>query len=215
MTNPSVENFNVAGAERIAIPKGDDRQPCIEAFEAVTGIEVPNFEGRQLTATSEGREFFLLKGRDIPGFVDAGLVDIGATGTDSSKEYANAGNVRYLEIGGPMCRFVLMSEAGNNVAVEAKLELGRRLGSDLLQVATSKPGELEEFADRDKLPIEAVKLPPGMTISGSLEIMPHLMRSMGVELVADLVASGDTARQNGLVEVKTFSAIYPALVKKA
>jgi ATP phosphoribosyltransferase len=214
VTDLSVENFNVAGAERIAIAKGDDRRPCIEAFEAVTGIEVPDFDGRQLTAMSEGREFFLLKGRDIPGFVDAGLVDIGTTGTDSSEEYTNMDSIRYLAIGEPMCRFVLLSEAENRQAIDDRLRLGR-LGSDVLKVATSKPDELDKIANEDKLPIEAVRLPAGMTISGSLEIMPHLMQDMGVKLVADLVASGETAQQNGLAEVRTFSSVYPALVQKA
>jgi ATP phosphoribosyltransferase len=38
---------------------------------------------------------------------------------------------------------------------------------------------------------------------------------MGVEVVADLVASGETAEQNGLVEIITLMNVYPALVQKA
>ena len=207
-----MKEFDFAGAERIGLPKCDDRVPCVEAFEAVTGIEVPTFKSRKLSSKSQGVEFFLLKGKDIPGFIDLGVIDIGATGTDSCNEYENPQNISYKRIAEAMCRFVIMSEAETCEAVEANLN---SRNPRLMQVATSKPKDLNTFASWRDLPLKAVALPSGVTLSGSLEIMPQLLSSMGVEVVADLVASGETAEQNGLVEIITLMNVYPALVQKA
>jgi ATP phosphoribosyltransferase len=212
MKEYDITGFDISGAQRIGIAKGDDRQPCIEAFEAVTDIEVPSFRDRKLMALSQGREFFLLKGKDIPGLVDGGFVDLGTTGSDSCSEYANTESIRYERIAESMCRLVLMCEEEKREAVEASLD-GRHW--NMMAVVTSKPKDLNTFASWRDLPLKAVELPPGITLSGSLEVMTQLLGSMGVELVADLVTSGNTARQNNLVEIMTLMNIYPALVQKA
>ena len=214
MTEIDLTGFDIAGAERIGIPKGDDRNPCVEAFQAATDIEVPDFNGRELRASSQGREFFLLKGKDIAGFAEAGLIDLGTTGSDSYDCYPKRQGVRCQRIGDAMCQLVLMSEAGKKESIEGRLNADARYGSTLMPVATPLPEAVNNFASWRDLPLRAVELPEGMTVSGSMEIMPGLLSDMGVELVADRVDSGQTARENGLVAVMPIMDIYPALVQR-
>jgi ATP phosphoribosyltransferase len=197
---------NRAGkAKLILVPKGDDSRPCLQAFEDATGIKVPEFENRMLVVKAKGRTFMKVKGRDIPGFIAAGYGDIGLAGCDSCEDYmASNSSVAYEPIGRQMCRFVLLAPANKAAAVRRQLKANRKP----LQVATSFPKLLSQRAQLLKLNI----IPADSTISGSVEIMPRLL---GIPLVADLVASGETARANGLVEIRTLLDVYPAIVLKA
>lgn len=213
MSEVNLRGFDIDGAVKIGIPKGDDRNPCVEAFQEATDIEVPDFEGRRLKAVSQGREFFLLKGKDMAGLAAHGIIDLGATGTDSYETGPNYKNIRCQRIGDAMCQLVLMSEASAKESVEARLNADPRYRSAVMPVATPLPEQVNLFAASRDLPLRAVELPSGMTISGSMEIMPELLRDMGAELVADRVESGQTARENGLVRIMPMLDIYPALVQ--
>ena len=48
-----------------------------------------------------------------------------------------------------------------------------------------------------------------VSISGSVE---GAMSLVGANLAADIIDSGETARQNGLVEIQQLIAIYPEVV---
>ncbi len=194
-----------AKAKVILVPKGDDSQPCLQAFEDATGITVPAFENRQLEVKSGGRTFLKVKGRDIPRFIAAGYGDMGLTGSDSCEDYTASDNsIAYEAFGPRMCRFVLLAPVAKAAAVRRQLKAGKRP----LDVATSFPALLRQSAVKQKLSLRAA----GMPICGSVEIMPRLL---GVPLVADLVSSGETAKANGLVEIQTLMDVYPAVVVKS
>jgi len=213
MRGIDITNFDVVGAEIIGIPKGDDKESCISAFEETVDIEVPRPKRRgDLVITSQGRKFVYLKGKDIPGFADQGAIDLGVAGTDSLDTYGSRPDLRSQVIGEPMCRLVLMSEEDRAEELRGRLQ-AQRWGSTMA-VATPLPGILNAFAAWRDLPIRSAELPSGMSVSGSIEAMPILLKRWGVELVADRVASGETARENGLVELMPIMNIYPALVQK-
>ncbi|HVV67321.1 MAG TPA: hypothetical protein VHB72_04645 [Candidatus Saccharimonadales bacterium] len=213
----TIKDFDIAGAERIGIPKGDDSSACIKAFEAATGIEVPVFNGRELTATSSGREFFLLKGKDMPGLAASGLIDLGVAGEDSIEMDFYYGrpvleNLQFLPVGAPMCCLELLAEKDKRDELEERLWHSLPGSSAVMRAVTPLPGIVNYQVGRLDLPVEIVDLPPGVTISGSMEIMPRLLRRLGVELVADRVQTGKTAQANGLARVTQMWDIYPALV---
>ena len=194
----------VIEAKLILVPKGDDSQPCLRDFEKATGLKVPEFKDRQLEVKSGDVTFIKVKGRDIPSLIAAGFGDIGLTGSDSCEDYiASDNSVQYQAFGAQMCRFVLLAPANKAATVRKQLDANK----NYLAVATSFPKLLNKCA------VDAgIKLAPtDITVSGSVEIMPRLFN---VPLVADLVASGATAKANGLVEVKTLMDVYPALVIK-
>ena len=189
-------------AQLILVPKGDDSQPCLQAFEKATGITVPEFKGRKLEVKANGITFLKVKGKDIPGLIAAGYGDIGLTGSDSCEDYMTSDNsITYQSFGAQMCRFALLVPTAKASTMRKQLKSNRRY----LTVATSFPRLLNKYAR-----IKGIKLlPTKIIVSGSVEIMPRLL---GVPLVADLVSSGVTAKANGLVEIESLLDVYPALV---
>jgi ATP phosphoribosyltransferase len=204
--NSNIGNIKAAAkkARLILVPKGDDNRPCLTAFEAATGIKVPEFADRKLEAEAGGRTFVKVKGRDIPRFIAGGFGDIGLAGSDSCEDYlASEADISYRTFGPLMCRFALLAPAARAAAVRRRL----RAGSNL-EVATSFPGLLAACADQQGFNLTPLNMP----ICGSIEIMPKLL---GVPLVADLVSSGATAKANGLVEIGSLLDVYPAVIVRS
>ena len=199
-------------AERILIPKGDDNRASVDAFQQFTDIEVPTFRGRELVASAGGRVFWLFKGKDIPGLVARGLADVGVTGSDSILEYEigqkssdNERKIRYESISDEaMCNFSLLALKENANRFRDRLESGKSLV--LLRTITSKRRLLGNFIGG--LPFTMMDA-LGDDPSGSVEAY---MRLVGADLAADVVDSGETARQNGLEAIKELMTIYPELV---
>lgn len=212
-----LEDFDIGGAERIAVPKGADGEPCVAAFQEVTGIEIPGFGDREYRAASQGREFFKLKGADIPGLIRSGIIDLGTAGTDSFESFEGKQDLLCEPIGDAMCRLVLMSQEEDREWVELLLNgNGESLpDGEHAPVFTPLPEMLDEFAEGNELPIRAMELPEGVTVSGSVEIVPRLLNRMGVSLIADRVSTGRTAEANGLVQIMDMTEIRPALLQSA
>lgn len=203
-------------AERILIPKGDDNRASVEAFQQLTDIEVPIFRDRELMIQADGREFWLFKGKDIPRLIARGKADIGVTGTDSIKEFELRKKkkkaerllnpIQYEPISiDPMCNFSLLSMVENAKRFEDRLELGRTLS--LLRTVTSRRRLLGNFVGG--LPFTIMDKNPDDDPSGSVEAY---MRLVGADLAADIVDTGETARQNGLVPIKELMTVYPEIV---
>lgn len=195
-------------AEIICVPKGDDSRPCNEAFSSETGIEVPDFKGRKLRAVSEGRTFYKLKGRDIPYRLAEGIGDIGLTGTDSliSAQFKDksASNLLYRKIGEPMCRFVLLGGDRGLKNWEEVLSADPRYATRMLSASTSEPELLNSAACGKDLPLKS----DGREVNGSVEVYADFNE---YGLVADLVQTGNTARDNNLQELTTLASVYPAI----
>lgn len=196
-------------AENILLPKGEYNRGSIEAFQQFTDIEVPAFRGRELMAVSGGRVFWLMKGKDIPGLVAAGKGDVGMTNTDSRIAYNSTNpnldkQVRYQKLGDEMCRFSLLSLVDEVDAMRDRIDNSRSL--QLFQTVTSRKPLLNYYTGN--LPIVGVDI----DINGSVEAA---MRVIGAPLAADIVDTGETARQNGLAEVITLGAMYSEIVAKA
>lgn len=196
-------------AENVLIPKGDDNKACIEAFQAFADIEIPTFRGRELVARSGGKVFWLMKGKDIPGLLASGYGDVGVTGTDSRIEY-NQNNsepnqaVRYQRIGDEMCRFSLLSLTDEAEMMQYRLENSRSF--QLLPVVTSKPTLLDYYTGN--LPF----IRKDVDINGSVEAA---LKLVGAALAADIVDTGNTARENELTEIWTLGTMYPEIVARA
>lgn len=189
-------------AKTVLIPKGDDNQPCIKAFEKATGIIVPKFRARKLEAISSGQTFIKVKGRNIPELIAGGYGDIGLTGSDSCEDFILGDeSISYQTFGEKMCSLALL-------ALESEIEEAKRSLKDQSKatlVGTSFPRLLNKCANA-----LALNLKPTRTrLAGSIEIMPRLL---GVPLVADLIATGKTAKANGLVEIQNLMDVYPAIV---
>ena len=182
----------------IALPKGRLTTEATELF-ARAGIEVtpPTGDDRRLIFenTKERLCFMVLRGHDVPTYVEYGAADLGIAGSDVLSEQ---GRDLYepldLKIG--RCRMVVAEPK------ELK-ERDNPARWTSVRVATKFPNiTTRHFADKG-VQVELIKL------YGSIEIAPLLGLS---ERIVDLVQSGETLKQNGLAEVETIMEVTSRLV---
>ena len=172
----------------IALPKGRLFDEAVGLFArlGVGGVEALADSRRLTCEDADGRfRFLALKPVDIPVYVEHGATDLGIVGKDLLLEQ---GRDVYepLDLGFGACRLV--------VAEPASLRLHDDPRSwTSLRVATKYPRLTERHFSQKGIQVEIVHL------SGSIELAP----TMGLaERIVDLVATGRTLRENGLVEVE-------------
>ena len=129
---------------------------------------------------AHGIEFFYLRPRDIATYVGAGSLDVGFTGLDLLLDSrSKAESVADLGFGGSTFRF-----AGPLGAFKSLKDLAGK------RVATAYPHLVEDFLKAEGVEVELVQL------DGAVEVAVRL----GVaDAVADVVSTGNTLRQAGLV----------------
>lgn len=186
MTTDTVRTGNDCIA--IALPTGRLFHPALDLFVGlgITGV-VALRDSRRLTCEDRERgfRFLALKAVDIPTYVEHGAADMGIVGKDLLLEQ---GRDVYepLDLGFGACRLV--------VAEPASLRShGEPPAWSCLRVATKYPRLAERHFSEKGIQVEIVYL------SGSVELAPV----MGLaERIVDLVDTGRTLRENGLVEVE-------------
>lgn len=190
MTVPGAADVTGMRGRRIAIalPKGRLFPAALSVFVQIGIGEVETLaDTRRLTCddAARGLRFLALKPVDIPVYVEHGAADLGIVGKDLLLEQ---GRDVYepLDLGFGECRLV--------VAEPAQL---RRTDDPAawssLRVATKYPRLTARHFGQKGIQAEIVPL------AGSIELAP----AMGLaERIVDLVDSGRTLRENGLVEVE-------------
>ena len=172
----------------VALPKGRLFRDAVNLFQewGSRGVESLR-DSRRLTVedAAHGLRFLALKAVDIPTYVEHGAADMGIVGKDLLLEQ---GRDVYepLDLGFGSCRLV--------VAEPASLRLHDNPWAwTCLRVATKYPRLTERHFSQKGIQVEIVHL------SGSIELAPV----MGLaERIVDLVATGRTLKENGLVEVE-------------
>ncbi len=172
----------------IALPKGRLFPQTLDLFSRVGIPEVTALaDSRRLTLedAERGLTFLALKPVDIPIYVEHGAADLGIVGTDLLREQ---GRDVYepLDLGFGVCRLVVAEPADLRLADDPTAWAA-------LRVATKYPRLTERHFSQKGIQVEIVHL------SGSVELAP----AMGLaERIADLVDTGRTLAENGLVEVE-------------
>lgn len=171
---------------KIAVPnKG---RLAAETADVLTraGIPVAPGESRSLIQSIHGGEYQAIYSRaqDIPEYVETGAADIGVTGLDLVMETGCEVD-KLLDLDFGHCRLVVAAPEGG------KLSNIDDIGQNA-RVATSFPNLTKRYFEGQN---KKVKIVP---ISGAAEIAPQI----GVaDLIADLVDTGTTLRQNHLTLV--------------
>ena len=205
-------NETASQAERVLMP---DRyqQPFIDAFQTLTGCEVPEMSGRKRTIITAGRTFVWCRGRNIPGILqvlntaEPNAKTIGLTGTEWCLEYENTPNtptVAWQSLGKKKLGTVaLIAPAQGDIQ-----KLTQRVECDLaaVGVVTAYPNLVRSMNE-----IAVCNIFPAVTVDGGAEGIADSLKMPAV----DLVSSGETIRENGFVVVKDLIATYPALVVRA
>ncbi len=181
----------------IALSKGRLTELSIELFEGA-GIDCSELRdsSRKLILTDEANKikFFLAKPADVPTYVEYGAADIGIVGKDTLLEEGR-NLYEVLNLGFAACRMVVAGPAGLQGRLD---ELNNK------RVATKYPKIAREyFEHKRRESIEVIKL------NGSVELAPLVGLS---EVIVDLVESGRTLKENGLVVLDHIADISARLI---
>jgi ATP phosphoribosyltransferase len=190
----------------VALPKGRLLEPAASLFRRL-GWPCDLGNGSRQLLVTEGRadmepgelkgaeiRFLLAKPGDVPVYVEYGAADLGIVGQDVLWE---SGRDVYepllLDFG--RCRLVM---AGLPVQAERNFRLATGL-----RVATKYPRLARAHFQQQGLSVEIIPL------TGSIELAPLVGLA---DLVVDVVETGRTLRENGLVELEEIVACQAMVI---
>lgn len=186
---------------RVALPKGRLMNRVVELWSRIgSGITADDASSRRLILPSEdGRfEFLPVKNQDVPTYVESGVADLGVVGFDVLRE-REPDVLQPLDLGLGACRLA--------VAAPRDAPYPRLPGAVTPRVATKYINTARRFFSERGLQVELVH------ISGSVEIAPLLGLS---HWIVDLVETGRTLEENGLVVMETiYSSTARLIVNRA
>ncbi|WP_144128149.1 ATP phosphoribosyltransferase [Catellatospora sichuanensis] len=168
---------------RIAVPnKGTLSKPASDMLREAGYRQRGDDRDLVCVDADNGVEFFYLRPRDIAVYVGSGDLDLGITGQDL-----------LVDSGAPVSELLPLGFAPATFRFAAPPETVRDL-PDLAgrRVATAYPGVVERFLADHEIKADVVKL------DGAVE---NAVRLGVADVIADVVATGGTLRQAGLVPV--------------
>ncbi len=162
----------------IALPKGRIAEQTLEKFEKVFN-EKFLFENRKLILQKAGFTFLNVRNQDVPTYVMHGAADLGVVGLDvlEEKEYDL---VKLLDLKIGQCKVAIGLKAGEEID----------WNRSQITVATKHEKIAKRFFEQKAMAVNIVKL------YGSIELAPLVGLS---DCIVDIVETGETMRQNGLV----------------
>ena len=162
----------------IALPKGRIAEQTLEKFEKVFD-EKFIFEDRKLILKKAGFTFLNVRNQDVPTYVMHGAADLGVVGLDvlEEKEYDL---IKLLDLKIGQCKVSIGLRAGE-VIDWTKSEI---------TVATKHTTIAKKFFEKKAMAVNIVKL------YGSIELAPLVGLA---DCIVDIVETGETMKQNGLV----------------
>ncbi len=179
---------------RLALPKGRNLKIALDAFRAAgVGLDGLELKDRRLRISfpEDDLEVLLLKDWDIPLYVEYGIADCGVVGSD------------------------VLEEVDGDLLIPARFRDGHCRMS-LIGYEGAMPGPGEQIKLASKYPVIARRVIAGrswgaevLKLNGSVELGPLLNLA---EVAIDIVQTGRTLRDNGLVELETVRQIQPCLV---
>lgn len=181
----------------IALPKGRLAELSVSMLENA-GIDCTLLkkQTRKLILTDDKNKvkFFLAKPADVPTYVEYGAADVGIVGKDTLLEEAKD-LYEVLNLGFARCRMCL---AGPALLADSLDNLSnKRVATKYARIAK------EYFEHKRRENVEIIKL------NGSVELAPLVGLA---EVIVDLVETGKTLKENGLVILDVIADISARLI---
>ena len=178
----------------LALPKGRILEEAAAVFGRA-GYDLSPVLGdtRKLVLECGAIRVLVLRNSDIATYVSHGAADIGVAGSDVLDE---EGKELYepLDLGIGRCRMIVAERADARVDEKSQAHI---------RVATKYPNITRAYLVRRGLTAEVIEL------SGAIELGPLTGLC---ERIVDITQTGETLRQNGLVEVDTVCEVSSRLV---
>lgn len=179
---------------KIALTKGRLEKSTVALFEKM-GLDVSAFEnkGRKLILpVGDDITVVLAKAPDVITYVEHGVCDIGVVGKDTIFERGGA-FYEVLDLGFGKCRFALAVPEGADFYD----------GYDVKRLASKYPHVTRDYFAHKGMDVDIIK------IEGSVELAPLLGL---VDGIVDLVETGNTLRENGLVAIEDVMQVSARLI---
>ena len=181
-----------------ALPKGRIMEDSMALLGKI-GITCPEMaqDSRKLVFENkqDGYRFMAVRATDVPTYVEYGCADIGVVGKDTlleqDKDLYEPVDLRF-----GYCRLVV-AEPRDLLKRVDPMEWSN------VRVATKYPNLTEKFFAARGIQVELIKL------YGSIELAPLVGLC---ERIVDLVSTGKTLKENGMVEVETIAEITSRLI---
>ncbi|MBW4664303.1 MAG: ATP phosphoribosyltransferase [Chroococcus sp. CMT-3BRIN-NPC107] len=174
----------------VALPKGALLKDSIRLLQSV-GLDFSAFldsTNRQLQISdpTETAKALLVRAQDVPVYVEYGQAQLGIVGYDVLQEkQPQVANLIDLQFG--HCRLSVAVRKSSQYRSALELPPHGRVASKFVNCA-------KDYFDSLDLPVEIVPL------YGSVELGPITGMS---EAIVDLVSTGRTLQENGLIEIET------------
>ena len=177
----------------LAISKGRILEEALEILNKY-GIKCKEspLTSRKLIFTTnyENLEIIIVRASDVPIYIESGKVDFGIVGKDTLLESNLNNHIRLKNLNIAACKLVVAGKKGTEL-------------KNNMKVATKYPNITKKFFQNKGLPCSVLKL------YGSIELAAVLGLS---DVVVDLVESGQTLKQNGLIEIEVIDKISSMLI---
>jgi ATP phosphoribosyltransferase len=174
----------------VALPKGGLLKDCIRLFQSV-GLDFsafldPHNRQLQIIDPTNRAKALLVRTHDVPVYVEYGQAQLGIAGYDVLREKSpQVAQLVDLKFG--TCRLSVAVKADSPYRNTLDLPAHGRVASKFVHCA-------KEYFNSIDLPVEIVPL------YGSVELGPITGMS---EAIVDLVSTGKTLQENGLIEIET------------
>jgi ATP phosphoribosyltransferase len=177
----------------IAMPKGRIFEEAVELLRKADYRLPPEFdESRKLIidAEEEGLRFILAKPMDVPTYVEHGVADIGIAGKDV-----------LLEDERDVYELLDLKISACHLAVAGLPDT--KLNDVAPKIATKYPNVAAAYFREQGEQVEIIKL------NGSIELAPLIGLA---DRIVDIVSTGRTLKENGLVEYETITEVTSRLI---
>jgi ATP phosphoribosyltransferase len=178
----------------LALPKGRILDEAAAVF-ARAGYDLSPVRGdsRRLVHECGPLRVLVLRSSDIATYVAHGAADAGVAGSDVLDEEGRE-LFEPLDLGIGRCRMIVAERADAPVDERAQAHL---------RVATKYPRTTRAYLHRKGITAEVIKL------SGAIELGPLTGLC---DRIVDITQTGETLRQNGLIEIDTVAEVSSRLV---
>lgn len=139
-----------------------------------------------------GHRLVVMRGADVPTYVEYGAADVGIVGKDTLLEHGGSGFYERLDLGIGRCRLMTAAPVGFEPN-----------GNGPLRVATKFVRSARRYFEAQGRHVTIIPL------SGAMEIAPLMNLA---DCIVDIVDTGNTLKANGLVALDTIAEISARVI---